>query len=773
MEKLTFLNSMLESLLQGANASAVTEIFLILIIASFVIAIAAIRTDRAPRFVSYAPTLLTSLGILGTFVGIIVGLMHFDSSDSTSINASIPQLLDGLKTAFITSLAGTGSTILFKVLTTTWIITPLKQDGEVTGTGPEEILGALLEQNKTLKALKIAISSSEETSLVGQLKLLRTDQTDQHKELVKAVAELRLVISGTEETSLVGQLKLLRNDENDRHRETMRALIEDRETLKRFTGQLWQILDSLAATLHDIKAAIAGAEETSLSSHLQRLQANHHDHHQALMQAVTALRTVIAGTEDTSLVNEWRGLRGEAQSRHNDLMGAIGEDREARNQFATKLWQELDQVGDMLSKAATEQMMSALREVIADFNKNLTEQFGDNFKALDASVQKLVEWQERYRQQLEQMITQYAQGVHAITQIEASVGHIAEESQQIPTTMAQLKSVLLVNQHQIDELSRHLEAFSAMRDKAVEAVPQIREQIDQTVSAVAASVQTASEHYTKLLDLSDTYIEAHDEKTHEQLDAFIKTTDQGINRIREGLENGATAVETTLIQSAQIFEQDLQTLHSRLTNTADVLTAHSDTLRTRLDDALRQINTQTQDLLIRLTEQFGDLSKTLTTTNDQMQRDTRIALSEVHDHTQDLVNTLTGQAKDLTTTLKTAGEQVQRDTRATQEQVTESINQMQKRLEGVLEEVSTAQTRAVSRAVEGVLEEMRKAVSTTGEGVNKQLAAIDQAMQQEISRVMNEMGRALAQIAGQFTTDYQKLVYAMRQIINESGRTEQ
>ncbi|NJM12284.1 MAG: hypothetical protein HC889_10705 [Synechococcaceae cyanobacterium SM1_2_3] len=559
--------------------------------------------------------------------------MHFDSTDSTSINASISQLLDGLKTAFITSLAGTGSTILFKVLTTTWIIAPPKKEDEaVANAGPEEILSALLDQNQILKALKTAISSSEETSLVGQLKLLRTD-------------------------------------ENDRHRETMDALADNRETLKRFTGQLWQYLDPFAATLREIKVAIADVGETSLSSHLQRLQADHHDHHHALMQAVAALRTVIAGTEDTSLINEWRGLRSEAQNRHADLMGVIGEDREARNQFAAKLWQELDEFAEMLSKSATEQMMNALREVIADFNKNLTEQFGDNFKALDASVHKLVEWQERYRQQLEQMIAHYEQGVQAITQIETSVRHIAKESQQIPATMAQLKTVLVVNQHQLQELSRHLEAFSAMRDKAVEAVPQIREQIDQTVSAVAASVQTASEHYT------------------------------------------------------------------------------------------------------RLTEQFGDLSKTLTTTSDQMQRDTRAALNEVHDHTQDLVNTLAEQTKGLTTTLKTAGEQVQRDTRATQEQVAESIQQMQKRLEGVLEEVAAAQTRAVSRAVEGVLEEMRKAVSTTGEGVNNQLAAIDQAMQQEISRVMNEMGRALAQIAGQFTTDYQKLVQAMQQIVTESGRS--
>lgn len=44
-----------------------------------------------------------ALGILGTFTGIIIGLLNFDTE---SIDTSIPVLLDGLKTAFITSIVG-------------------------------------------------------------------------------------------------------------------------------------------------------------------------------------------------------------------------------------------------------------------------------------------------------------------------------------------------------------------------------------------------------------------------------------------------------------------------------------------------------------------------------------------------------------------------------------------------------------------------------------------------------------------------------------------
>lgn len=54
--------------------------------------------------------MVSTLGVLGTFSGITLGLLFFDTSN---LERSIPLLLSGLKTAFLTSLAGmTGSIIL-------------------------------------------------------------------------------------------------------------------------------------------------------------------------------------------------------------------------------------------------------------------------------------------------------------------------------------------------------------------------------------------------------------------------------------------------------------------------------------------------------------------------------------------------------------------------------------------------------------------------------------------------------------------------------------
>jgi len=61
---------------------------------------------------NYSPSILTSMGIFGTFLGVALGLSEFDTN---SIEDSVPQLLEGLRTAFWTSIAGLLGALSIKV----------------------------------------------------------------------------------------------------------------------------------------------------------------------------------------------------------------------------------------------------------------------------------------------------------------------------------------------------------------------------------------------------------------------------------------------------------------------------------------------------------------------------------------------------------------------------------------------------------------------------------------------------------------------------------
>ncbi len=481
------MSTVLESFLRGLAPSVVTEIFIWLVLVLLVFSGYSLWKGKYPTLTAHAPALLASLGILGTFVGIVVGLLDFDPA---RLDESIEGLLQGLKTAFVSSIAGISASLVFRGMEP---FLTVKGAGTVAAeVGPEDVVAVLNEQKDLLKATRDAIAGGEESSLAGQLKLLRADLWDRRRE-----------------------------------------------------------------------------------------------------------------------------------------------DAAVRERFEAKLWERLHTFAEMLSKSATEQVIEALRAVIVDFNRNLTEQFGDNFRKLDESVQKLVEWQEAYREQLEQLHVLYDQSVRQITTIEASVARIAERSASIPDSMEKLTDVVNTASRGIEELERHLAAFAELRDRAVEAIPQAQAHVHAMTQDIAAAVRLASEHVT------------------------------------------------------------------------------------------------------------------------QLQNDSRAQLAK---------------SRDMLEHLAQAGEKMQGDVQAVQDRVANAITQMQSRMETALKEAASAQSQATDTLIQMTLDQTRQAVSRTGEGLNKQIEALDEALSREMSRVMQQMGVALGQIAGRFVDDYGRLVQEMKQIVRTGTR---
>jgi hypothetical protein len=116
------------------------------------------------KAVSFGPTILTTLGIFATFLGIALGLSEFDVNN---VQASVPALLGGLKTAFWASVAGVGGALLLKFRHQFFDRTVAEgtgENGEVTGA----------DLARLLSGIQTALVGNEETSLITQIKLMRS-----------------------------------------------------------------------------------------------------------------------------------------------------------------------------------------------------------------------------------------------------------------------------------------------------------------------------------------------------------------------------------------------------------------------------------------------------------------------------------------------------------------------------------------------------------------------------------------------------------------------
>lgn len=133
----------LESLLRSLNTQSVSSAILILMVLACALGLFFTKQAKQVEFVNYVPTLLTTMGIFGTFLGIVLGLLDFNQLD---IEASIPPLLEGLKTAFITSLAGILLSLVFKTASTFSFLRPKQLEESISYATPEAILGAMQAQ---------------------------------------------------------------------------------------------------------------------------------------------------------------------------------------------------------------------------------------------------------------------------------------------------------------------------------------------------------------------------------------------------------------------------------------------------------------------------------------------------------------------------------------------------------------------------------------------------------------------------------------------------
>ena len=72
------------------------------------------------RMLDTASGTLVGLGLLGTFLGLTLGIQNFDSSNTENIQNSIQTLLSGMGTAFFTSLVGMSLSLIYTIFDKRW-----------------------------------------------------------------------------------------------------------------------------------------------------------------------------------------------------------------------------------------------------------------------------------------------------------------------------------------------------------------------------------------------------------------------------------------------------------------------------------------------------------------------------------------------------------------------------------------------------------------------------------------------------------------------------
>jgi len=117
-----------------------------------------------------APAILTSFGIFGTFLGIALGLMRFNSAD---IEASVPVMIDGLGVAVWSSIVGILGALSIRLRNT---LSSIREDSSVA-----EKPATVTDLNNTITALNLNLEQLREESRADSQALLETTRSYQQQ----------------------------------------------------------------------------------------------------------------------------------------------------------------------------------------------------------------------------------------------------------------------------------------------------------------------------------------------------------------------------------------------------------------------------------------------------------------------------------------------------------------------------------------------------------------------------------------------------------------
>lgn len=377
---------------------------------------ALVETPLKTEFYKHLPGILTGIGIIGTFSGLILGLINFEvSTNADAVRNSLAMLIQNVGHAFIVSASAIALAMLF-----TWIEKSLvtKRFREVEGIcrlidsmfdagAGEEYLARLVEASETSATQATQIKDS----LVADLKEVLTELTRQQ---VEAAAQNNRHLSETLVQTFTDSLK----DPINRISEAVERVSGNQgdavsklltDVLSGFTAQMQDMFggqlngmtevlqntslaiqtaaskfDDLAANLESAGKGATDAMAEQLEQVIAKMEARQESMNNHMTEFVAQIQSMVKDSQSES-AQQMQALMMELGERTSSLVGSLqeqgrlaAETHEARQTEMAEhsketLGQLASQVGDLTDsvRGATEGMRNAVGQLAATTSTSL------------------------------------------------------------------------------------------------------------------------------------------------------------------------------------------------------------------------------------------------------------------------------------------------------------------------------------------------------------------------------------------------------------------
>ncbi len=383
------------------------------------------------RFIELLPSLISTFGVLGTFWGITIGLQNFDTEH---ISEAIPDLLDGMRTAFFTSLAGMVCSMILSTL-----------------------VNALFDKLEK-GASDINIAAGQITQAVNQM--------------------CQTIVQNTQQQTTVQSA--FYNTVN----QTLVQMVQTQALLQNNTTQLLSLQSAINADTQNINGAVSRmlTLQTAEATDIQELVAEGKNTNDLLKTAKDNVSTITESTTETNrnvgeitstverLASVQNEISGEVKGFSDKLHGEVVEIEENMEKTNQLLEAKFDEFTELLKKSNTEALVEVMKKVTEEFNSQMSELINklvqENFEQLNKSVEQLNTWQIENKEMIQSLTEQYKSMEKDFEATSTTLLNVGEDTKSLVSDGSQLRKIVAALNAVMVEDKRFIEMTSNLNAAA-------------------------------------------------------------------------------------------------------------------------------------------------------------------------------------------------------------------------------------------------------------------------------------------------------------------
>ena len=582
--------------------------------------------------------LLPILGVIGTFLGICLGLANFDS---TEIESSVPQLLQGLKTAFWTSFIGTSWAVFLNIRYSSKDKEENDEDEEVSllklqieelqklngnfynlaeenkkekdslyqinkeildGIKANNIMQEQLSQIEDLKAIKqelILLNQKQDTRDEILNKVL--DSLNSSKLILEDINSLKEILNTTVENqntrdeylnkildnmnsskfilenilSFKEILNLILKKQNNKDepiklileklkklQENSNLQVEVLKKIEEYTFSLDDIYNSLGDLIEKADSQISQLENLEKLNILEEIKNNIDSQLEDISVTNSNISTKLDSLEkynsnifaNSSKSLDFISLIHTKVEEYKNIFSNFMDNSTRENSELILAFKEFS---NYMLEENSKAFIEALNKTIRDFNINLVETFGSNFKQLNEAVAKLLDWQEHYKDTIELTTENQKTIFNSFRNIEIELDNFNQKTKGINTVVSELSLATKEALEQNYRLNDSLEVIAQLDNQVKELLPnfmkinsnlndnlktfseetnKITDELKDFTSNLGSSLDKSKNQVNKLLEDTIKSFSTTIEKSEENNKEIVRSTSEKIKALNDELD---------------------------------------------------------------------------------------------------------------------------------------------------------------------------------------------------------------------------------------------